>query len=217
MGSEFSRRRFLQGSAGAAAVAGYMQINPDFFISPAFAQAGKTMTFLSAENITGNWDPTAHTTLSQKNIEGFVMGFLTRTPMKLDDPGAVVYELATDIKLLDPHRLQIKLREGIVFHDGKPFKAEDVKATFEYGSRADRPAQWYPGPTETLTIETPDDYTVIVDTSKGGYPAHLFIFLASFLPIMSAKDVAGGPGGPPPSGSTAPVLSNSSNSAATTP
>lgn len=196
MGSEFSRRRFLQGSAGAAAVAGYMQINPDFFISPAFAQAGKTMTFLSAENITGNWDPTAHTTLSQKNIEGFVMGFLTRTPMKLDDPGAVVYELATDIKLLDPHRLQIKLREGIVFHDGKPFKAEDVKATFEYGSRADRPAQWYPGPTETLTIETPDDYTVIVDTSKGGYPAHLFIFLASFLPIMSAKDVAGGPGGP---------------------
>lgn len=78
----------------------------------------------------------------------------------------------------------------------KPFKAEDVKATFEYGSRADRPAQWYPGPTETLTIETPDDYTVIVDTSKGGYPAHLFVFLASFLPIMSAKDVAGGPGGP---------------------
>ncbi|MCP2137728.1 hypothetical protein J2S28_004831 [Rhizobium sp. SLBN-94] len=86
MGSEFSRRRFLQGSVGAAAVAGYMQINPDFFISSAFAQAGKTMTFLSAENITGNWDPTAHTTLSQKNIEGFVMGFLTRTPMKLDDP-----------------------------------------------------------------------------------------------------------------------------------
>ncbi|CDN94896.1 ABC transporter substrate-binding protein [Agrobacterium tumefaciens] len=196
MCSEINRRRFLQGSVGAVAVAGYMQINPDFFISSAFAQTAKTMTFLSAENITGNWDPTAHTTLSQKNIEGFVMGFLTRTPMKLDDPGAVVYELATDIKLLDPHRLQIKLREGIVFHDGKPFKAEDVKATFEYGSRADRPAQWYPGPTETLTIETPDDYTVIVDTSKGGYPAHLFVFLASFLPIMSAKDVAGGPGGP---------------------
>ncbi len=38
------------------------------------------MVFLSAENITGNWDPTAHTTLSQKNIEGFVMGFLTAHP-----------------------------------------------------------------------------------------------------------------------------------------
>ncbi|MCD0416088.1 ABC transporter substrate-binding protein [Rubrivivax sp. JA1024] len=195
MHSDLSRRNFLKGAAGAAAAAGYVQINPDFFISPAHAQAGKTMTFLSAENITGNWDPTAHTTLSQKNIEGFVMGFLTRTPMKLEDPSAVVYELATDLKLLDPHRLQIKLREGIKFHDGKPFKAEDVKATFEYGSRSDRPAQWYPGPTETLKIETPDDYTVIVDTSKGGYPAHLFMFLAAFLPMMSAKDIAGGPGG----------------------
>ena len=123
------------------------------------------------------------------------MGFLTRTPMKLEDPGATNYELATEIKLLDPHKLQIKLRQGIIFHDGKPFKAEDVKATFEYGSRADRPAQWYPGPTETLEITTPDDYTVIVDTTKGGYPAHLFIFLAAFLPIMSAKDIAGGSGG----------------------
>jgi peptide/nickel transport system substrate-binding protein len=195
MHSKFDRRHFLKGVAGTAVAAGYMQVNPDFFISPAHAQAGKTMTFLSAENITGNWDPTAHTTLSQKNIEGFVMGFLTRTPMKLDNPGEVVYELATDIKLLDPSRLQIKLREGVVFHDGKPFKAEDVKATFEYGSRPDRPAQWYPGPTETLKIDTPDDYTVIVDTSKGGYPAHLFMFLAAFLPIMSAKDIAAGSGG----------------------
>ncbi|KQT52501.1 MULTISPECIES: ABC transporter substrate-binding protein [unclassified Aureimonas] len=190
------RRRFLQGGAALAGLAGFAQIDPDFLISSAFAQTGKPMVFLSAENITGNWDPTAHTTLSQKNIEGFVMGFLTRTPMKLDDPGAVVYELATDIQLLDPNRLQIKLRDDIVFHDGKPFKAEDVKATFEYGALPDRPAQWYPGPTETLTITTPDDYTVVVDTSKGGYPAHLFIFLASFLPIMSAKDVAAGPGGP---------------------
>jgi peptide/nickel transport system substrate-binding protein len=195
MSSTINRRHFLQ-AATTAVAAGYLQVNTDFLVSPAHALDGKVMTFLSAENITGNWDPTAHTTLSQKNIEGFVMGFLTRSPMKLENPGEVVYELATDLKLLSPTRLQIKLRQGIVFHDGKPFKAEDVKATFEYGARSDRPAQWYPGPTETLKIDTPDDYTVIVDTSKGGYPAHLFMFLASFLPIMSAKDIAGGSGGP---------------------
>jgi peptide/nickel transport system substrate-binding protein len=195
MATGMDRRRFLQSGAAVAGAAGLLQINPDFLISSAFAQSAKPMVFLSAENITGNWDPTAHTTLSQKNIEGFVMGFLTRTPMRLDEPGSVVYELATGIELLEATKLRIKLREGIVFHDGKPFKAEDVKATFEYGARPDRPAQWYPGPTETLTIETPDDQTVIVDTSKGGYPAHLFMFLASFLPIMSAKDIAEGPGG----------------------
>jgi hypothetical protein len=57
------------------------------------------------------------------------MGFLTRTPMPLDDPCTVVDELATDIQLLDPHRLQIKLRKGVHVHDGKPFGPEDVKAT----------------------------------------------------------------------------------------
>ncbi|RUU42685.1 ABC transporter substrate-binding protein [Mesorhizobium sp. M6A.T.Ce.TU.002.03.1.1] len=194
--TESSRRDFMKGMAAFGAGAGLMVINPEILVSGAAAQAGKQLVFLSAENITGNWDPTAHTTLSQKNIEGFVMGFLTRTPMRVESPDEVIYELATKITLLEPTKLEIKLREGVKFHDGKPFKAEDVKATFEYGSQPDRPAQWYPGPTETLTITTPDDYTVIVDTSKGGYPAHLFIFLASYLPMLSATDIAAGPSGP---------------------
>lgn len=187
------RRRFLTGTAAGLALT---QINPRFFIDSAYAQTGKPIVFLSAENITGNWDPTAHTTLSQKNIEGYVMGFLARAPMRPDDPSEMVYELATSIELLDAHRLQITLRDGITFHDGEPFGAKDVKATFEYGAQPDRPAQWYPGPTDSFEVTTPDDLTVIVDTSKGGYGASLFIFLAAYLPMMSAKDVASGPNGP---------------------
>ncbi len=188
-------RRALMTRAGAFG-ASAMVLDPTFLCSLAIAQTSKPVVFLSAENITGNWDPTAHTTLSQKNVEGFVMGFLTRTPMRLDAPDKTNYELATSLKLLDEHRLEIKLRNDVKFHDGKPFKAEDVKATIEYGALPDRPAQWYPGPTSGLTITTPDDYSVIIDTTKGGYPADLFIFLASFLPIMSATDVAAGPSGP---------------------
>ncbi|MBK5925294.1 diguanylate cyclase [Rhodovulum sulfidophilum] len=190
------RRSFLRYGALAGTALGAARINPDFFFSSAFAQEARPLVFLSAENITGNWDPTAHTTLSQTNIEGFVMGYLTRAPMRPDDPEKVVYELATDITELDAHRLQIKLRDGITFHDGKPFTAEDVKATFEYGAQLDRPKQVYPGGPDTFAVETPDDHTVIVDTSKGGYGASLFIFLASYLPILSAKDVAEGPKGP---------------------
>jgi peptide/nickel transport system substrate-binding protein len=156
MHSKFDRRLLSEGGRRERrSPLPIRRVNPDFFISQAHAQAGKTMAFLSAENITGNWDPTGHTTLSQKNIEGFVMGFLTRTPMTLEKPDEVVYELATSIKLLEPNKLEIKLREGVKFHDGKPFKAEDVKATFEYGSSPDRPAQFYPGPTETLKIDHP--------------------------------------------------------------
>ncbi|WP_223252001.1 ABC transporter substrate-binding protein [Paracoccus mutanolyticus] len=74
---------------------------------------------------------------------------LTRAPMRPEKPDEVVYELATEITELDAHRLQIKLREGVTFHDGKPFTAEDVKATFEYGALPDRPGRQFearPGP-----------------------------------------------------------------------
>ena len=67
-------RRSVLGGVGAAAL--MTQINPEFLISSAYAQTGKPIIFLSAENITGNWDPTAHTTLSQKNIEAYGMGYL---------------------------------------------------------------------------------------------------------------------------------------------
>lgn len=189
------RRKFLSYSAMIGAAAAIPRINPDFAFSKAFAQENRPLMFLSAENITGNWDPTAHTTLSQTNIEGFVMGFLTRAPMRPEDPDKVIYELATEINEIDASTLEIKLREGVTFHDGKPFKAEDVKATFEYGAQPDRPKQVYPGPTDTFEVTTPDDYTVIIDTSKGGYGASLFIFLASYLPMLSAQDIAEGPNG----------------------
>ncbi|SNB72926.1 peptide/nickel transport system substrate-binding protein [Arboricoccus pini] len=190
------RRDFLKGAALGGAMFGLPRLNPDFLINSAFAAENKPIVFQSAENITGNWDPTAHTTLSQKNIEGFCMGFLARAPMRPEKPDEIVMELATDIQVLDPHKIQFKLRQGITFHDGQPFTAADVKATFEYGSLPDRPAQWYPGNNTTFDVTTPDDFTVIVDTTKGGYGSSLFVFLAAFLPIMSAKDVAGGPNGP---------------------
>ncbi len=58
----------------------------------------------------------------------------------------MVYELATEITLLDPHRLKITLRDGVNLPRREPFKAEDVKATFEYGARSDRRRNGIPAP-----------------------------------------------------------------------
>ena len=184
---KFDRRRFLKTSVMTGVVLGGGMLNRGFFSSPAFAAESKVINFLSAENLTGNWDPTSHTTLGQINLEGFVFGYLTRAPMTPENPDEIVFELAESMKLVDDHTLEFKLRPGVKFHDGKPFTAEDVKATFEYASQPDRPAAWYPGPCK---VEVIDDLTAHVKTKEFGYPASLFWFLSAFLPIMSAKDIA---------------------------
>ena len=91
------------------------------------------------------------------------------------------------MKPIDAFTMEVKLRKGIKFHDGSPFTAADVKATYEYGSQPDRPAQWYPG---LVTVDVVDDYTCHINTKAQGYPATLYYYLSSFLPILSAKDVA---------------------------
>ncbi len=183
--TSFSRRAFLGGAALATAVP---RLNPEFLFTSAYAQtATNPMIFLAAEALTGNWDPTTHTNLGQLILESFVFGYLTRCPMRADNPEELKFELATAINPIDKFTLEFKLRDGVTFHDGKPFGAEDVKATYEYGSQADRPAQWYPGPVE---VEVVDKLTARIKTEKFGYPASLFYYLSSFLPIMSARDVA---------------------------
>jgi peptide/nickel transport system substrate-binding protein len=176
----------LGGLAGAGA-AGLGRVNPDFLMSSAFAAESKPIRFLGAEALTGNWDPTTHTNLGQLIVEGFVFGYLTRAPMRPEKPDELVFELAESLTPIDPYTMEVKLRKGVKFHDGAPFTSADVKATYEYGSQPDRPAQWYPG---GVKIDIVDDLTCHINTKAQAYPAALYYYLSSFLPIMSAKDIA---------------------------
>jgi len=182
------RRKVIKGGAilGGAIATGAI-FSPNIMAS-SIGEKTKTVVFASGEPLTGNWDPTSHTILGQINFEGFVFGRLTRTRMKPENPYKIEFEMATGSKLIDKYTLEYTLRKGITFHDGKEFKAEDVKATYEYSSQEGKSA-WYPGPVE---VEIVDDYTVRLKTEKYGYPASAYILLASFLPIMSAKDVKNG-------------------------
>jgi peptide/nickel transport system substrate-binding protein len=180
-----TRRKFLAGTAAGVGLGFASGKAP--FVKRAWAQARDTIVFASGEPITGSFDPTSHTTLAQINLEGFIFGQLFRTPMRPENPDEIVWELATGQKILDEHTIEYTLRDGVKFHDGKEFSAEDVKATFEYASQPGRPAAWYPGIAE---VEVVDRLTARVHTEKGNYPASAYYFLAGFLPIMSAKDVA---------------------------
>ncbi len=191
-GNQITRRSFLETSlklGTGLALAPIVGTSAGLFPRSARAAStgADTVVFLSAENVTGNWDPTSHTTLAQLNVEAFVFNYLTRCPMTVEKPQELIYELAVAQKIVDLYTLEYTLRDGVTFHDGKPFSSEDVKATFEYASDPDKAAgAWYPGPCE---VEIVDRLTCRVHTRKFGYPAYHFWYQSSFLPILSAADI----------------------------
>jgi len=180
---KISRRSLLTAAAGG--VVSTALSAP--FIRRASAAGRSSLIYASAEALTGNWDPTSHTSLAQINFENFVFGQLFRTPMQPDNPSQIVWELATGQKLVDEYTMEYTLRDGVTFHNGAPFSAEDVKATFEYATSPGRPASaLYPGQCE---VEVVDRLTARVHTKKFGYPASAFQFTGALMAILSKDDV----------------------------
>ncbi len=181
--SKISRRTVLTAAAGGIVSTAL----PAPFVRRASAAGRNSLIYGSAQSLAGNWDPTSHTSLAQINFEGFVFGYLFRTPMRPDDPLQVVWELATGQKLIDEFTMEYTLRDGVTFHNGAPFSAEDVKATFEYSTTPGRPASaLYPGQCE---VEVVDRLTARVHTKKFGYPASSFQFTGHLMAIVSKDDV----------------------------
>jgi peptide/nickel transport system substrate-binding protein len=86
-----SRRTVVKGiAAGSGSL-----LMPMPFIRPAQAGGARDpLVQAHSEPVTGNWDPTSHTILPQHYMELLVMGQLFRMPLRREDPGAVVWELA---------------------------------------------------------------------------------------------------------------------------
>lgn len=55
------------------------------------------------------------------------------------------------------------LRQGVLFHDGEEFTSEDVKYTYEYYGDPENGAVTGSDYTSIESIETPDDYTVVIN------------------------------------------------------
>jgi len=72
------------------------------------------------------------------------------------------------------------LRQGVTFHHGKPFTAEDVKFTFERVRSPDLRQSFMWRPLEEVVVV--DDFTVILRTSEPVAPLLNFVFMTSILP-----------------------------------
>jgi len=83
-----------------------------------------------------------------------------------DTENRIVPQLAESWRFVDDVTLQLKLRKGVVFHDGEPFNAEAVRFTFQ---RVLDPEQKSPNRAnvgEIARIDVVDDYTVNLVTRQ---------------------------------------------------
>lgn len=146
--------------------------------------AGSTVRFLIAENFWADWNPYQHTAQSQSRIEGQIFDYLVDFP---DTSAAAVPMLATAWTLIDERTWEFTLREGVTFHDGSAFDAEDVKASIERASGATDVQTLQAGNWIRTTVEIVDPYTVRLVTDEPF--AALLSQLRSTI-IVSSDDLA---------------------------
>ncbi|PWW03769.1 peptide/nickel transport system substrate-binding protein [Hoeflea marina] len=97
-------------------------------------------------------------------------------------------QLATEWKVLDPTHWQFTLREGVKFHDGTAFDAEDVIASLLRAR--DLPSQSFASYTRNITnVTAPDPFTVVVETSV---PDPMILNSLSRIRIISADHAKDG-------------------------
>jgi peptide/nickel transport system substrate-binding protein len=161
--SGISRREFLRragllglGTAGTMALL-------DAAVAPAQTTAKRDLVFAQAGDIS-KFDP--HLSAATNDI---------RVTFNLFDPlvfrrtdGTLQPALATEWKSIAPTTWQFKLRQGVKWHNGDPFIADDVKFSIE---RTYMPSPNFRSMVSTYfttieRIETPDPYTVLCHTKK---------------------------------------------------
>ena len=92
---------------------------------------------------------------------------VAETLVDADATGRLVPGLATEWGPTDdPTVWEFKLREGVSFHDGSPFTADDVLCSFERAPDVPNSPSSFELYTEGKTVEKVDDHTVRISTEE---------------------------------------------------
>ncbi len=146
--------------------------------------SGGTLTFA----FNADWgvlDPAVTSTTFGRNILQFIYDPLLR---KDPSTGAIVPGLAESFEASeDGKTITLHLRQGVIFQDGTPLNSAAVKFSFD---RISDPALASPyaativGPVES--IETPDDYTVVIHMKQPYAPYLDSLTQAALAPVSPA-------------------------------
>src|SRR5215510_898275 len=129
------------------------------------------------------WDP-PNSVLREAIILGYhVFDHLAARDVKT---GKVGPSLATSWRALDDTTWEVKLRQGVKFHDGTPFTGKDVKATFDRVLDPEKKMTARGNHAKIKSVEVVDDLTVRFRTD-GPYP--LFVERMTALVMQSEKQI----------------------------
>jgi peptide/nickel transport system substrate-binding protein len=137
-------------------------------------------------------DPADHRSRqSETVIRNMFDGLVTR-----DNTSGVHLELAEELNWVDEVTLEVKLRQGVMFHDGVEMTADDVVFTFdriiqenmiEYPEPHTSPRKGLIAP--LASIEKTDDYTVVMSFSDTWPPAMQMLVHQQIVPMHYLEEV----------------------------
>ena len=130
-----------------------------------------------------NLDPT----MNLSSIRAMVGVSMFDSLVGRDADSRIVPQLAESWRLVDDTTWQLKLRRGVVFHDGEPFNAEAVRFTFQRVLNPEQKSPNRANMAEVARVDVIDDYTVNLVTRRPYAP--LINRLLDF-PIVPPKYVA---------------------------
>jgi peptide/nickel transport system substrate-binding protein len=151
------------------------------FPVPGAAQTKDDTIVYAIQSDLPNWDP-PNSVLRESIIMGYhVFDHLAARDLKT---GKVAPSLAASWRSVDDTTWEVKLRHGVKFHDGTPFTARDVKASFDRVLDPEKKLTARGNHTKIKSVEVVDDHTVQFKTD-GPYP--LFVERLSALVMQSEK------------------------------
>jgi peptide/nickel transport system substrate-binding protein len=151
------------------------------WLPPAEAQTKDDTLVYALQSDIDTWDP-PNSVLREAIILGYhVFDHLATRDLKTR---RVIPNLATSWKTLNDTTWEVKLRQGVKFHDGTPFTAKDVKATFDRVLDPTKKMTARGNHAKIKSVEVVDDHTVRFNTD-GPYP--LFVERMTALVMASEK------------------------------
>ncbi len=186
---DIGRRQFLYALSVLGLSVGLAEILAACTIGPQAQGAAGSVRFLVAESFWANWHPYLHTAQVQRRLEQQIFDHLVE--IESNDFSKYSPGLAKSWKQLNDTTLEVALQQGVKFHKGQDFTADDVKASvgLATGASAETEKMSTAGRFVPTTVDVVDKYTARLKTKTPFAP---LLNELSILPILSAADINSG-------------------------